>query len=74
MGSEMCIRDRKHGGMTNMNNLVQLCPHHNGANDDDRERAWRGHIDTRGGRIRWIAPNGAEVPMTTPGAMELLFD
>ena len=68
------MRAWKHGGMTNMNNLVQLCPHHNGANDDDRERAWRGHIDTRGGRIRWIAPNGAEVPMTTPGAMELLFD
>ena len=68
------MRAWKHGGQTNVDNLVQLCRHHNGANDDDRERRWRGHIATRAGRIRWIAPNGAAVPMTTPGAMELLFD
>ena len=62
----------KHGGMTNMDNLTELCTYHNGVNDDDRWLGWRGHIDTRGGRIRWIAPNGAEVATVT-GAMEVLF-
>lgn len=63
----------KHGGMTNIDNLAQLCAYHNGVNDDDRWRAIRGHIDNPNGRICWIAPNGTEVPTVT-GAMELLFD
>ena len=67
------IRAWVHGGMTNMDNLAQLCPFHNGVNDDNREGRF-GHIDNHGGRIRWIAPNGAAVPVDTPGAMELLFD
>ena len=63
----------RHGGMTNMDNLAQLCRFHNGVNDDNREGRF-GHIDNPGGRIRWVAPNGVVVPMDTPGAMELLFD
>ena len=63
----------RHGGMTNMDNLAELCPFHNGVNDDNREGRF-GHIDNPGGRIRWVAPNGVAVPMDTPGAMELLFD
>ena len=62
-----------HGGMTNMDNLAELCPFHNGVNADNRNGAF-GYIDNAGARIRWIAPNGVKVPMTTPGAMELLFD
>ena len=67
------IHPWRHGGMTNMDNLAQLCPFHNGVNDDNREGRF-GHIDNHGGRIRWVAPNGVAVPMDTPGAMELLFD
>ncbi|WP_273408803.1 HNH endonuclease signature motif containing protein, partial [Corynebacterium ureicelerivorans] len=67
------IRAWRHGGMTNMDNLAQLCRFHNGVNDDNREGRF-GHIDNPGGRIRWVAPNGTAVPMDTPGAMELLFD
>ncbi|MDN8605154.1 HNH endonuclease signature motif containing protein [Corynebacterium ureicelerivorans] len=67
------IRAWRHGGMTNMDNLAELCPFHNGVNDDNREGRF-GHIDAPGGRIRWVAPNGVAVPMDTPGAMELLFD
>ena len=67
------IHPWKHGGMTNMDNLAELCPFHNGVNDDNREGRF-GHIDNPGGRIRWVAPNGTAVPMDTPGAMELLFD
>ena len=67
------IRAWRHGGMTNMDNLAELCPFHNGVNDDNREGRF-GHIDNPGGRIRWVAPNGTAVPMDTPGAMELLFD
>ena len=63
----------RHGGMTNMDNLAELCRFHNGVNDDNREGRF-GHIDNPGGRIRWVAPNGTAVPMDTPGAMELLFD
>ena len=61
------------GGMTNMDNLAELCPFHNGVNADNRHGPF-GYIDNPNGRIRWIAPNGTHVPMTTPGAMELLFD
>lgn len=38
-GADVCeihhIRAWKHGGETNINNLVPLCRYHNGANDDD---------------------------------------
>ena len=61
-----------HGGMTNMDNLAELCPFHNGVNADNRNGPF-GYIDNADARIHWIAPNGVEVPMTTPGAMELLF-
>lgn len=62
-----------HGGMTNMDNLAQLCPFHNSVNADDRNGQF-GYIDNPDGRIRWVAPSGTDIPMTTPGAMELLFD
>lgn len=62
-----------HGGMTNMDNLAELCPFHNSVNADDRSGRF-GYIDNPNGRITWIAPNGTDIPMTTPGAMELLFD
>lgn len=67
------IRAWRHGGMTNMDNLAELCRFHNGVNDDNREGRF-GHIDNPGGRIRWVAPNGTKIPLDTPGAMELLFD
>ena len=62
-----------HGGMTNMDNLAELCPFHNSVNADDRTGRF-GYIDNPNGRIRWVAPNGTDIPMTAPGAMELLFD
>ena len=61
------------GGMTNMDNLAELCPFHNGVNADNRNGPF-GYIDNPNARIRWVAPNGTRVPMTVPGAMELLFD
>ncbi|WP_085956723.1 HNH endonuclease signature motif containing protein [Corynebacterium fournieri] len=67
------IRAWRYGGMTNMDNLAELCPFHNGVNADNHHGAF-GYINNPNGRIRWIAPNGTHVPMTTPGAMELLFD
>ena len=63
----------RYGGMTNMDNLAELCPFHNGVNADNRQGPF-GYIDNPNARIHWVAPNGTRVPMTTPGAMELLFD
>ena len=63
----------RYGGMTNMDNLAELCPFHNGVNADNRNGPF-GYIDNPNARIHWVAPNGTRVPMTTPGAMELLFD
>ncbi len=45
----------KHGGNTNIDNLVPLCPYHNGINDDDREGR-RGHITRINGKIEWVPP------------------
>lgn len=63
----------RHGGETNLNNLVPLCRYHNGTNDDDPWMVRRGRICIRGGTPVWVSPNGYEVPNDTPGAMQLLF-
>lgn len=66
----------KHGGKTNLNNLVPLCRYHNRVNDDDRQRRKRGHIEIIGGRGIWVSPHDipAENPYHPYGMMQLLFD
>lgn len=53
----------KNGGLTNIDNLVPLCPYHNGVNDDDA-RGTRGRIIRINGKIEWIPPwaNGILTP------------
>ena len=63
----------RHGGETNLANLVPLCSYHNGTNDDDPWIVRRGRICIRDGIPVWVSPNGYEVPNDTPGAMQLLF-
>lgn len=62
------IEPWKHGGQTNIDNLVPLCAHHNGANDDDPDCHRRGEVDNvprTVGWSRWISPRGYVVE-TTP--------
>ena len=48
-----------HGGFTNPENLVTLCKHHNGANNDDPTHpSRRGRIDRIDGKTRWSPPWG----------------
>lgn len=63
----------KHGGETNVGNLVPLCRYHNGVNDDDPNLLARGHIEIRDGAAVWVSPRGHPVPLETPGATQLLF-
>lgn len=64
----------KHGGNTNLENLLPLCPYHNGVNDDDVLRPRRGRVDKHYGRAVWISPRGYPVPkQTAHSAMQLLF-
>lgn len=76
-GSDACEVHHVHswarGGPTNMNNLSPLCRYHNGVNDDDPARHYRGHIEIRAGTPVWVSPSGHAVPARTPGAMQLLF-
>ena len=75
-GADACethhVQAWKHGGETNVDNLVPLCRYHNGVNDDDPGGGQRGRIEIRDGRVYWISPGGVPVP-AAPGAMELLF-
>ncbi len=66
----------KHGGETNLGNLVPLCRYHNRVNDDDRQRRRRGHIEIIDGRGIWVSPRGTPVanPYHPYGMMQLLFD
>lgn len=73
----------KHGGETNMGNLVMLCPYHNRVNNDDpgppggrqKRRRKAGRIVMMAGRPTWMSWRGYLAPNTDhpPGAMELLF-
>ncbi len=52
------------GGPTNSDNLVPLCPSHNGANNDHPGRPTRrGRIVGRAGSLRFRYPSGVEVPI-----------
>ncbi|MDY5840364.1 MAG: HNH endonuclease signature motif containing protein [Corynebacterium camporealensis] len=47
------------GGETNISNLIPLCPHHNGANEDDVDIPQvRGRMTRINGRVAWIPPRG----------------
>lgn len=83
-GAEACeihhIQAWKHGGETNLANLVPVCRYHNRINDDDQpvtgRSNGRGRIDTAHGRPTWVSPRG--YPAKNPhhahyGAMEQLF-
>ncbi|WP_234948125.1 HNH endonuclease signature motif containing protein [Corynebacterium sp. CNCTC7651] len=52
----------KHGGQTNLNNLVMVCRYHNHVNDDDVGRRKRGRIEIRNGEGVWVSPRGFPVP------------
>ncbi|MGO2425760.1 MAG: HNH endonuclease signature motif containing protein, partial [Corynebacterium flavescens] len=48
----------KHGGETNVANLVTLCSYHNGINDDDPNAPpRRGRLTRDGGKIIWQPPH-----------------
>ncbi|MGP5247016.1 HNH endonuclease signature motif containing protein [Corynebacterium flavescens] len=48
----------KHGGETNVANLVTLCSYHNGINDDDPNAPpRRGRLTRQGGKIIWQPPH-----------------
>ena len=63
----------KHGGYTNMDNLVPLCKYHNRINDDDPWRKSRGHIAMIRGAPWWISPRGYHLRNTDRGALDQLF-
>ena len=64
----------QHGGETNMANLAQVCPKHNGLNDDNPHGPPRnGHL----ARVAWHPPDGGPPkinthPVARMGAMNLL--
>ncbi|MGP5241899.1 HNH endonuclease signature motif containing protein, partial [Corynebacterium flavescens] len=48
----------KHGGETNVANLVTLCSYHNGVNEDDPNAPpRRGRLTRQGGKIIWQPPH-----------------
>ncbi|MGP5578906.1 HNH endonuclease signature motif containing protein, partial [Corynebacterium flavescens] len=48
----------KHGGETNVANLVTLCSYHNGINEDDPNAPpRRGRLTRKGGTIVWQPPH-----------------
>ena len=51
----------RHGGMTNMDNLAELCRFHNGVNDDNREGRF-GHIDNPAGASGGSPPTAPKSP------------
>ena len=63
----------KHGGYTNMNNLVPLCRYHNRINDDDPWRKSRGRIAMIRGAPWWVSPRGYHLKNTDRGALDQLF-
>ena len=84
-GAEACeihhIQAWKHGGETNLANLVPVCRYHNRINDDDQpitgRSNGRGRIDTTHGRPSWVSPRGYPAPNPHHahyGAMHQLFD
>ena len=51
-----------HGGHTNPDNLVTLCKHHNGANNDDPTKpSKRGRMERRHGKTEWSPPWGIPI-------------
>ena len=74
LGSEIHhVEAWKHGGYTNMNNLVPLCKYHNRINDDDPWRTKRGRIAMIRGAPWWISPRGYHLRNTDRGALDQLF-
>ena len=63
----------KHGGYTNMDNLVPLCKYHNRINDDDPWRKSRGRIAMIRGAPWWVSPRGYHLRNTDRGALDQLF-
>ena len=51
----------KHGGETNLSNLVPLCRYHNRVNDDDPWRQARGRVEPIRGAPIWVSPRGYPV-------------
>ena len=52
----------KHGGHTNPDNLVTLCKHHNGANNDDPTKpSKRGRMERIRGKTEWSPPWGIPI-------------
>jgi len=50
----------KHGGETNVANLVTLCNYHNGVNEDDPNAPpRRGRLARKGGKIIWQPPHSS---------------
>ncbi|WP_312714910.1 HNH endonuclease signature motif containing protein, partial [Corynebacterium flavescens] len=48
----------KHGGETNVANLVTLCNYHNGVNEDDPNAPpRRGRLTRKGGTVVWQPPH-----------------
>ncbi|MCZ9293043.1 HNH endonuclease signature motif containing protein [Corynebacterium meitnerae] len=64
-GADACelhhITAWKHGGETNLNNLVPLCRYHNRVNDDDPWRQARGRVERIRGAPVWVSPRGYPV-------------
>ncbi|MBX4390515.1 HNH endonuclease, partial [Mycobacterium tuberculosis] len=60
----------KHGGCTNMDNLVPLCRYHNRINDDDPWRTSRGRIEMIRGAPWWVSPRGYYLKNTDRGALD----
>ncbi|QPK78971.1 HNH endonuclease [Corynebacterium lizhenjunii] len=57
------------GGDTNVSNMTPLCPHHNGANEDNPPGGipqHRGRMDRLGGQIAWLPPGGGDPVFTSP--------
>lgn len=63
----------KHGGYTNMDNLVPLCRYHNRINADDPWRNTRGRIAMIRGAPWWLSPRGHYLRNTDRGALDQLF-
>lgn len=60
------IKAWKHGGETNIANLLMLCPYHNAVNEDDGLFA-RGRMTKVLGKSGWISPFGGAPLITHPG-------
>lgn len=71
------LKAYRHGGLTEPSNLSMLCPHHNGANDDDPDGpARRGRMERHAGKVRYTSPGGRHIanhhPVSKLGAMHLI--